>query len=950
MADFSKDASIKGKIRIFSCILLLVMFIFVSAAFFFSMSEIGRVSIADKLSLISENMKLRLATEVNSELSLAVMMADSPLIKRYFLDPENARLEKDAFAELGAYRKNFKNNSVFWINDIDKMFYSDERQPYHLDPELPENYWYNMTLYETEKYNFNINYNPDLEAIYLWVNAPVFERTPAGRRPIGMLGTGIDLTEFIDSILDIDAGVTLYIFNSLGEITAAGDHDLVFGKAKITDCLGETGAMIEAEAKLLSGADTSTFTHESVMYTVSGIPQVNWYVTSSMPITAATLLDSTMTAVFAATLVLIVIVVAAFNIFVSHMRDSLEEQNVTLIALNRRAEAASRAKSEFLARTSHEIRTPMNAIIGMSELANREYGNSKGLGYLRDIRQAAANLLAIINDILDFSRIESGNYQITPAKYDTSSLLHDTLSIIMMRLMERPLELIVEIDPNIPSSLIGDELRVRQILLNLLSNAVKYTNEGFVKFRAWCETKSGDEKTALLSFEISDSGIGIKTEDMPKLFEHFVRLDDERNTNVEGTGLGLSISRLLCEAMGGRIHSASEYGVGSTFTATIVQGIADERPIGPMDVKKPEKNNDAGGVRFTAPDFKVLIVDDIETNLRVAEGLLDPYKMKITGCTNGADALRLVRDGSFDLVLMDHMMPGMDGVEATKAIRALGGRFEKLPIAALTASAVSGMREMFLENGFNDFLSKPVEIQKLGDLIERWVPAERRHKAEAITKGGADAEFIGIEGLDTAKGMAMTGGNRANYRDVLKLYCRDAESRIAFLSSVYAESDLKNFTTHVHALKSASASIGARMLSDEAAFLEEAGKSGDTGAVRKRADAFQENLAGTVSRIRAALETDDPDSTEYENGQTPDDEFSRAARLTALKDALIAEDVRRTDSILAELSESSGLRASARLKDALSNVSDLVLSSEFSDAARIIDDMIKNLGDRRNFE
>jgi hypothetical protein len=179
------------------------------------------------------------------------------------------------------------------------------------------------------------------------------------------------------------------------------------------------------------------------------------------------------------------------------------------------------------------------------------------------------------------------------------------------------------------TSLIGDESRVRQILLNLLSNAVKYTHEGFVKFRAWFETASAEGKTALLSFEISDSGIGIKTEDMPKLFEHFVRLDDERNTNVEGTGLGLSISRLLCEAMGGRINTVSEYGAGSTFTATIMQGISDERPIGAMNVKRPE------------------------TNLRVAEGLLDPYKMKITGCTNGPDALRLVRDGSFDLVLMD---------------------------------------------------------------------------------------------------------------------------------------------------------------------------------------------------------------------------------------------------------------------------------------------------------
>ncbi|MDR0649183.1 MAG: transporter substrate-binding domain-containing protein, partial [Synergistaceae bacterium] len=473
------------------------------------------------------------------------------------------------------------------------------------------------------------------------------------------------------------------------------------------------------------------------------------------------------------------------------------------------AQAASEAKSSFLARMSHEIRTPMNAIIGMSELAIREYGKPEGLNFIAEIRQAGTNLLSIINDILDFSKIEAGSLQINQAPYGTASLLNDVLTIIHVRMKEKPVRLIPEIDSALPAALEGDETRVRQILLNLLSNAAKYTSEGFVKFSASGE-RTGDRRINL-TFRVADSGIGIKPEDVGKLFGDFVRVDQNRNVSVEGSGLGLVIARSLCRAMGGDISVESEYGKGSVFTAAIIQTIANDQPVGDVGVKisaTPRYED----VRFTAPGVSVLLVDDIATNLMVIKGLLAPYGMNVSTCLNGRKAIELVEKESFDIVFMDHMMPEMDGLEATETIRAMeGDYFKTVPIIALTANAISGMREMFLANGFNDYLAKPIEIPKLNEIMERWIPKEKRVKRERRSRDLADVSEIGIEieGLDVSKGLAMTGGTLEGYVKVLETYCRDAAKRLEILSGGLGEENLELFTTQVHALKSASASIGA---------------------------------------------------------------------------------------------------------------------------------------------
>ncbi|MDR1686893.1 MAG: transporter substrate-binding domain-containing protein [Desulfovibrio sp.] len=401
------------------------------------------------------------------------------------------------------------------------------------------------------------------------------------------------------------------------------------------------------------------------------------------------------------------------------------------LALRRQTQAAERAvktKSEFLARTSHEIRTPMNAVIGLSELAQREYGTPEALEYIRGIRNAGANLLAVINDILDFSQIDSGKLPIHPGRYETASLLNDVLAVIRVRTAETPLELLTNISPDIPAFMIGDAGRIRQILLNLLSNAVKYTNEGFIKFSAYGTPLT--ENTIRLTFVVEDSGIGIRQEDIPKLFGEFVRIEDPRHSGIEGTGLGLAIARSLCLAMGGDVTARSAYGKGSAFTAELVQTMEDPTPMGgPADITTAA-HAEAPRISFTAPEADVLIVDDLPGNLLVAEGLLAPYRMRLFSCLSGREAVELVQARPFDLVLMDHMMPEMDGVEATRAFRAMDDeRCRNMPVVALTANAVSGMKEMFLANGFNDFLSKPVDVRKLDAVLRQWIPARKRRPA-----------------------------------------------------------------------------------------------------------------------------------------------------------------------------------------------------------------------------
>jgi CheY-like chemotaxis protein len=635
------------------------------------------------------------------------------------------------------------------------------------------------------------------------------------------------------------------------------------------------------------------------------------------------------------------------------------------------AKEANAAKSQFLARMSHEIRTPMNAVMGMSDLAIMNYGKPDGIEYIANIKQAGNNLLAIINGILDLSAVESGKLSIKKAPYKMAALLSDVFAIIRMRLDDKVgVELSLDIDPSIPAELIGDETRVKEIIMNLLSNAVKYTRKGFIKFTA--RGQNDRRGNVFLTFDVSDSGIGIKQEDMETLFADFTRVENKYTNGIQGTGLGLAITRALCRAMGGNVMVKSEYEKGSTFSATISQDVSDFSPMGAFIESSAPIDEKAVHADFFAPSFRVLIVDDILTNLKVAEGLLAPYQMQTDTCLSGREAIAMVQQKEYDLVLVDHMMPEMDGIETVAAIRALGENFKKLSIVALTANVVGEMKEVFLNSGFNDFLSKPIEISKLKALLARIIPPEKRAStgvqampgelatikigipSEKQTEPDKQTAEIGkasaetslgrirlnqIDGLDTKKGMANTGGAPSTYRVVLEIYSHDARGRFELLSAEFAESDIKNYITNVHALKSASASIGAGGLSKAAAELEAAGLRGDMEYIRSATAEFKDALVRVTEQIEIALAEEkgvEPSSADKKTS-TGNLDASVIPALAELKEALRKEDIGRTDRLLAELPLTHQSPGVGKL---LSRITELVLTSEFQEAAKCIDDAI----------
>ncbi|MDR2079009.1 MAG: response regulator [Treponema sp.] len=898
------------------------------------------------------------------------------------------------------------------------------------DWELPADYdprerpWYAAVL-NSPHIVFTAPYT-DRRTGSLIVSAAKSLYSPAGE-PYGMVVLDVDITDLTSEVRKLRlaaGGYGMLIDKDFTYITHPDSYYV--GKHMREMSPGHSRVVEDLAAGLTDISSVRLYNHEGIQVITFFKKIANgWYIGMATPIRAYYNDVYVMAVVLSLLGLTLTIILGYFLVRLSIEKIHSDEEN--------------KSKSSFLARMSHEIRTPMNSILGMSELIMRKDIPGDVMEYISIIRQAGTSLLAIINDILDFSKIESGRLQIESKRYSIASMINDVINVIQARLLEKPLDFFVDVDPGIPAYLTGDMVRNRQILINLLNNAVKYTPKGKVSLEIKMERISKAELKLIL--RVADTGIGIKEEDMKDLFNDFIRIDPGRTQGIEGTGLGLTIANSFCRAMGGKITVSSIYGSGSVFTATVIQGVEDddeklavvdnpeqkrvlvyeERPVyldslvlafttlgitpvvspdlvtfmreleggnfdyafvpskyamdsiriwgkrrvplhlivmvdlGEASVYKDTGSimlpihslslanllngvSDAdksqprfGGVGFNAPDAKILIVDDIATNLRVAVELMAPYNMHIDTCQSGPEAIFMARQNRYDLIFMDHMMPEMDGIEAVAKIRNLGSGtdeeyYRNLPIVALTANALSGQQEMFLKNGINDFLAKPIEVQKLNDILEKWIPKEKQIRVSGGSMYSDSIKAPRIEGINVEAGIVNVGGSVAAYQRILTVFYRDANERIEQIRAAVDSGNIALYTTLVHALKSASRSIGALDFGDFAAEMERAGNNQDITTIHGKTDELLEELRIITDNISAALEQNVPNAVEAADVSV--------LHLENLKEALINMDIKEVNKLV---SDYLSMPMTAKVKEVINEINQDILLFEYDKAIEKID-------------
>jgi signal transduction histidine kinase/CheY-like chemotaxis protein len=571
--------------------------------------------------------------------------------------------------------------------------------------------------------------------------------------------------------------------------------------------------------------------------------------------------------------------IAAKNVAMPY--EHIQRQNLRLADLKQTAETASEAKTNFLANMSHEMRTPLNAIIGLSELElGTEELPEETNNNIEKIYNSGMTLLGIINDLLDISKVESGKFDLIPVEYDIPSLINDTVTLNVVRIGSKPIEFHLHIDENLPTKIMGDELRVKQIFNNLLTNAFKYTESGTVDWYLSCETVGDD---MWITSSVTDTGIGIRAEDISKLFTDYNQVDTKSNRRLEGTGLGLSITKRLVELMDGVINVKSEYGKGSAFTVRFRQGAVDSSAIGKETAqnladfryfaRRRRKNERLA--RAYIPYAAVLVVDDVVTNLDVARGMMKPYGMVIDCVTSGREAVDLIRkeEVKYNAIFMDHMMPDMDGIEAARVIREdIGTEYARtVPIIALTANAIVGNEEMFLRHGFQAFLAKPIDIMRLDMVINDFVRDKNQERALKMAPSPEESREANreyrllqqrkIPGLNILKGLKRFNGNIESYLAILRSYVKNTPAVLESIRDVSSGAlPLSLYSVKVHGIKGSSYGISADAAGNMAKELEDAANGSNANYVNFHNGPFIELVETLVGNIREFLEEIDKDT------------------------------------------------------------------------------------------
>lgn len=536
--------------------------------------------------------------------------------------------------------------------------------------------------------------------------------------------------------------------------------------------------------------------------------------------------------------------------------------------------AAGKAKSQFLAQMSHEIRTPINAVLGMNEMILRESPNKNIHGYAKNIQTAGRTLLSLINSILDFSKIEDGKMEIIPVKYDVASVIHNLVNSISTRAKAKSLEFIIDVDETLPSILLGDDVRITQVIMNLLTNAVKYTEKGTVTFSIKDGGRNAD--SIYLKVSVKDTGIGIREEDLGKLFESFARLEEKRNRTIEGTGLGMSIVTKLLAMMESELQVNSVYGKGTEFSFTLKQSIIDEEPIGNyVDRLQKSTHSSENESYLYAPDAKILVVDDNDMNLLVVKNLMHLNGIVPDLASSGEEAIALIKSKTYDIVFMDHMMPKMDGIETLARLQKEQLLKAGVTVIALTANAIVGAKETYLQAGFNDYLSKPIEVDRLEEKLAKYLPANivsyRAKNTETVDtvpkdisipaevevkeepKAESLIEKLKAHGFDTDSALAFCADDLEFYTIILQEYVSSYEAKSSKMEEYFSTADWTEYKVLVHGLKSSSKTVGDNDLSEEARLLEEASKAEDVEYITTHHAKLLEDFKASVEKVTEVL-------------------------------------------------------------------------------------------------
>ena len=878
---------------------------------FYSVTRLARENTKEIDTMLTYRIYDSIASSLNEPITVAKTMAcDHFLVD--FLENEAQMEEADAIDRMRNYLNHMKSgleyDSAFLVSETSRRYYTYEGLNKIVDPvNDAHDVWYSLFIEKNKPYDLDVDSDEMNHGVWtVFVNARLEDDHG---KLLGVCGVGVKMN-YIQGLFrtaEKEYGVKINLVAPDG-LVQVDTQDINIENAWLDE-------------PILSAKDTDEYTYQTLsnqeFVVTKYVEYLGWYlVIRSAPTSISREFISIIIVNIVLFLLVMVILILMISVILKRTKKERDAREKLLI-MSERAVAASEAKSSFLSSMSHEIRTPINTVLGMNEMILRESRDDAIVEYSANIRSAGQTLLALINSILDFSKIEEGKMEIIPVKYDTTSVINNLVASISERAKSKGLEFIGDADPNLPARMVGDDVRLSQVIMNLLTNAVKYTEAGQVRF----SIHGGERKDGQIELKVAvaDTGIGIRQEDMSRLFESFERLDTVRNHNIEGTGLGMSIVTKLLEMMGSRLEVESTYGKGSTFSFTVLQKVADDTPIGDYSHRLAISRDSIGQEKLIAPDARILVVDDNDMNLKVAKNLLKLFGIAPDLAISGFEAIQRLRTGHYHIVFLDHMMPKMDGIETLMRIRDEGLLPPETRVIVLTANAINGAKEQYLAQGFDDYLSKPIDVSKLEHQLARYLPKEICHTRDeeapapapepAAVQGRAGDPLAALEaaGFDTQAALRYAAGDREFYLELVRSFVGSHPKNRAAIQEDREKRDFADYEIRVHALKSTSRQIGANALSDQALEQELAAKAGDEGAIDAGAAPLLQGYDDTVSALRRALGlTDTPDPTPAP--APADQKITAEALQAALSEVAALIDSFETETALEKLRPLSDLR------------------------------------------